>query len=132
MNSPSVSPATPFLIKGGRVIDPAHNRDEVFDLLVENGKVARLAKTISPPAGAQVFDATGLIVAPGLVDIHVHLREPGNEGAETIESGTLAAASGGVTSVVAMPNTQPPIDSGTGIRFVLRRAAEPAPVRLWP
>jgi dihydroorotase len=79
-----------------------------------------------------VLDAKGLIVAPGLVDIHVHLREPGNEGAETIESGTLAAAAGGVTSVVAMPNTNPPIDSGTGIRFVLRRAAETAHVRVWP
>ena len=132
MNSPAVSASAPFFIKGGRVIDPAHNRDEVIDLLVENGKVSRFGKSLPVPAGAHVFDATGLIVAPGLVDIHVHLREPGNEGAETIESGTLAAASGGVTSVVAMPNTQPPIDSGTGIRFVLRRAAETAHVRVWP
>jgi dihydroorotase len=129
--NPTSSPA-PFLIKGGRVVDPAHNRDGVFDLLVENGKVARIDKSLSAPVGAQVLDAAGMIVAPGLVDIHVHLREPGNEGAETIESGTLAAASGGVTSVVAMPNTQPPIDSGTGIRFVLRRAAETAHVRVWP
>ena len=132
MNSTSSAPVPPFLIKGGRVIDPAQNRDEILDLLVENGKVARLGKTLPVPAGAQVFEAMGLIVAPGLIDIHVHLREPGQEGAETIESGTLAAASGGVTSVVAMPNTQPAIDSGTGIRFVLRRAAETAHVRVWP
>jgi dihydroorotase len=128
----STPSSAPFLIKGGRVVDPAHNRDGLFDLLVENGKVARIDKSLAPPAGAQVLDAAGMIVAPGLVDIHVHLREPGNEGAETIESGTLAAASGGVTSVVAMPNTTPPIDSGTGIRFVLRRAAETAHVRVWP
>ena len=85
MTLPAPSSSTPFLIKGGRVIDPAHNRDEVLDVLVENGKVARLGKSLTPPPGAQIFDATGLIVAPGLVDIHVHLREPGNEGAETIE-----------------------------------------------
>ncbi|MBK8870330.1 MAG: amidohydrolase family protein [Elusimicrobia bacterium] len=73
-----------------------------------------------------------MIMAPGLVDIHVHLREPGQEGAETIETGTRSAAAGGITSVVAMPNTQPAIDSATGIRFVLRRAAETAHVRVWP
>lgn len=121
-----------LLIKGGRLIDPAHNRDEVLDLLVEGGRIVRLGKNLTAPAGAQVLDAAGMIVAPGLVDIHVHLREPGNEGAETIETGTLSAAVGGITSVVAMPNTQPAIDSGTGIRFVLRRAAETAHVRVWP
>jgi dihydroorotase len=126
------SSCVPLLIKGGRLIDPAHNRDEVLDLLVEGGRIARLGKNLVAPAGAQVLDATGLIVAPGLVDIHVHLREPGNEGAETIETGTLSAAVGGITSVVSMPNTQPAIDSGTGIRFVLRRAAETAHVRVWP
>lgn len=121
-----------LLIKGGRLIDPAHNRDEVLDLLVEGGRIVRLGKNLTAPAGAQVLDAAGMIVAPGLVDIHVHLREPGNEGAETIETGTLSAAVGGITSVVAMPNTRPAIDSGTGIRFVLRRAAETAHVRVWP
>lgn len=126
------STSVPLLIKGGRVVDPAHNRDEVLDLVVEIGRVARLGKNVAPPAGAQVIDATGMIVAPGLVDIHVHLREPGNEGAETIETGTRSAAAGGITSVVAMPNTQPAIDSATGIRFVLRRAAETAHVRVWP
>ncbi len=114
------------------MIDPAHNRDEVLDLVVEGGRVARLGKNVTPPAGAHVMEAAGMIVAPGLVDIHVHLREPGQEGAETIETGTRSAAAGGITSVVAMPNTQPAIDSATGIRFVLRRAAETAHIRVWP
>lgn len=114
------------------MIDPAHNRDEVLDLMVEGGRVARLGKNVTPPAGAHVMEAAGMIVAPGLVDIHVHLREPGQEGAETIETGTRSAAAGGITSVVAMPNTQPAIDSATGIRFVLRRAAETAHIRVWP
>lgn len=122
----------PMLIRHGRLIDPAHHRDGEFDLLIEAGKVARVGKSLTPPAGAQVLDAKGMIVAPGLIDIHVHLREPGNEGAETIESGTRAAAAGGVTSVVAMPNTNPPIDDVSGIRFLLRRAAETAHVRVWP
>jgi dihydroorotase len=126
------STSVPLLIKGGRLIDPAHNRDEVLDLVVEGGRVTRLGKNVTPPAGAHVIEATGMIVAPGLVDIHVHLREPGQEGAETIETGTRSAAAGGITSVVAMPNTQPAIDSATGIRFVLRRAAETAHVRVWP
>ncbi|HMU95851.1 MAG TPA: dihydroorotase [Elusimicrobiota bacterium] len=130
MTSPK-SPET-LLIRGGRLIDPENRRDGEFDLLVAEGKVARVGKSLAAPAGAQVIDAKGLIVAPGLVDIHVHLREPGNEGAETIESGTRAAAAGGVTSVVAMPNTQPPIDNVSGVRFLLRRAAETATVRVWP
>lgn len=121
-----------FLFQNGRLIDPAHQRDGAFDLLVENGKVARVGKNIPVPVGAEVIDAKGLIVAPGLIDIHVHLREPGHEGAETIASGTRAAAAGGVTSVVAMPNTNPPIDDVSGIRFLLRRAAETACVRVWP
>ncbi|HNG44397.1 MAG TPA: amidohydrolase family protein, partial [Elusimicrobiota bacterium] len=108
MTSPK-SPET-LLIRGGRLIDPENRRDGEFDLLVAEGKVARVGKSLAAPAGAQVIDAKGLIVAPGLVDIHVHLREPGNEGAETIESGTRAAAAGGVTSVVAMPNTEPDAD----------------------
>lgn len=126
------SPNDVFLIRGGRLIDPANHRDGPADLLIADGKVSRVGQNLTPPPGAQVLDAKGKIVAPGLVDIHVHLREPGNEGAETVETGTRAAAAGGVTSVVAMPNTQPPIDSVSGIRFLLRRAAETATVRVWP
>ncbi len=131
MKEPSPPPDS-LLIRGGRLIDPAQNRDGEFDLLIAKGKVARVGKGLTPPAGAQVLEAKGLIVSPGLVDLHVHLREPGNEGAETIESGTRAAAAGGITSVVAMPNTQPPIDNVSGIRFLLRRAAETGLVRVWP
>jgi dihydroorotase len=99
---------------------------------MEGDKVARVAKNISPSPGARTVDATGLIVAPGFVDMHVHLREPGREEAETIETGTRAAAAGGITSVVVMPNTQPAIDTVSGIQFILRRAAEVGSVRVWP
>jgi dihydroorotase len=122
----------PLVIRGGRVVDPANGRDGVMDVLFVDEKVAAVGPGLAAPDGAHVIDATGMIVAPGLVDIHVHLREPGHEGAETIESGTRAAAAGGVTSVVAMPNTNPPIDDVSGIRFVLRRAFESAHVRVWP
>jgi len=129
---PSFDSSSSCLIKGGRLVDPSQNRDGFFDLLIENGRVSRVGANLSAPAGVRVMDASGFIVAPGLVDMHVHLREPGHEGAETIETGTRAAAAGGVTSVVAMPNTNPPIDSASAVRFVLRRAAETACVRVWP
>ncbi|MBI4395625.1 MAG: dihydroorotase, partial [Elusimicrobia bacterium] len=118
--------------RGGRVVDPANRRDEVLDVLVDGDRIARVAKSIPAGDNVTVLDAQNLIVAPGLVDMHVHLREPGNEGAETIESGTLAAAAGGVTSVLAMPNTTPPVDNVSAIRFILRRAEELGAVRVWP
>jgi dihydroorotase len=121
-----------LLIRGGRVVDPAHKRDGEFDVLIEGDKVARVARNVTAPSGASVLEAKGMIVAPGLVDMHVHLREPGQEDAETVESGTAAAAAGGITSVVCMPNTDPPLDDVSGIRFVLRRAAEVGKVRVWP
>lgn len=99
-----------LLIKNGRVIDPENNTDEIKDILVENGKIAKAAKNI-PGNSHRVIDATGKIVMPGLVDMHVHLRQPGREDKETIASGTAAALKGGVTSVLAMPNTTPAIDS---------------------
>jgi dihydroorotase len=121
-----------LLIRGGRVVDPANKRDGEMDVLIEGDKISRVAPRVAAPAGALVLEAKGLIVAPGLVDMHVHLREPGNESAETIETGTRAAAAGGVTSVLAMPNTQPPMDNASGVRFVLRRAAETGSVRVYP
>jgi dihydroorotase len=106
-----------LLIKNGRVIDPANNLDAILDVLVENGKISRVAKNI--PANAKdIIDATGKIVMPGLVDMHVHLREPGREDKETIASGTRAALKGGVTSVLAMPNTQPAIDSAEAAQLL--------------
>jgi len=98
-----------IIIKNGRVIDPENSVDSISDVLVENGKISKIDKDIKGN-GAQVIDASGKIVMPGLVDMHVHLREPGREDKETVESGTLAAAKGGVTSVLAMPNTSPAID----------------------
>jgi dihydroorotase len=104
-----------LLIKNGRVIDPANNLDEVLDVLVENSKISKVAKNIRNNNGAQIIDATGKIVMPGLVDMHVHLREPGREDKETIASGVSAALKGGVTSVLAMPNTNPAIDAKEAI-----------------
>ncbi len=121
-----------LLIRGGRVVDPASDRDGTFDVLIDGEKIARVAKSVPAPSGAHVLEAKGMIVAPGLVDLCVHLREPGNEGAENIESGTRAAAAGGVTSVVAMPDTDPLIDEESSVQFILRRAAETASVRVWP
>ncbi len=106
-----------ILIKNGRVIDPAHNIDGLYDILVKNGKIAKVALGIRTPAD-DIIDATDKIVLPGLVDIHVHLREPGREDKETIESGTKAAIKGGVTSLLAMPNTQPAIDCPENARLL--------------
>ncbi len=121
-----------FLIAGGRVLDPSSRRDGIFDLLVKNGKIASIEKNISAPKNTAKISARGCWVMPGLIDAHVHLREPGGEESETIASGTQAAAAGGVTSVLAMANTKPPIDSPQQVRFVLRRAKETAIVRVYP
>ncbi|MCX5706929.1 MAG: dihydroorotase, partial [Candidatus Omnitrophica bacterium] len=99
-----------ILIKGGRVIDPANNLEEICDILIEGSKISKVAKNIKVDA-EKVIDAVEKIVMPGLVDMHVHLREPGREDKETICSGTKAALHGGVTTVLAMPNTDPAIDS---------------------
>ena len=98
-----------LLIKNGRVVDPANNLDEICDILIENSKIFKVAKNIKIDAD-NTIDATGKIVIPGLVDMHVHLREPGREDKETVATGIQAGLCGGVTSVLAMPNTQPPID----------------------
>ncbi len=116
-------------IRGGRVIDPANGIDAVADVLIEDGRIV----SIGEHSGAgEVIDGSGLIVCPGFVDIHTHLREPGFEHKETIESGTQAAARGGFTTVCAMPNTEPPTDSAGAVEFVLRRAAETGIVRVLP
>ncbi|NQT94832.1 MAG: dihydroorotase [Candidatus Omnitrophica bacterium] len=106
-----------LLIKGGRVIDPANKIDGICDILIEGSKISAVAKDIKQKA-KQVIEAKGKIVMPGLVDMHVHLREPGREDKETIKSGTEAALKGGVTTLLAMPNTSPPIDSIENIRLL--------------
>ena len=104
-----------ILIKNGRVIDPANKRDGIFDILIENGKISKVAKDIKTTA-KNIIDARDKIVTPGLIDMHVHLREPGREDIETVASGTAAAARGGITSILSMPNTYPAMDSRESIR----------------
>src|SRR5204863_7207246 len=101
-------------------------------LLIRDGVVARLGESIAPGKRAEVVDAKGLVVAPGFVDLHVHLREPGDEHKETIATGTAAAAAGGFTTVCAMANTDPPIDDAPSVSFLVRRIRETAKVRVHP
>lgn len=120
-----------LLLKGGRVVDPGNGLNETMDVLIEEGKV--LAVDIAIDAeDARVLDVSGKAVLPGLIDMHVHLREPGREDEETIETGTLAAARGGFVAVACMPNTDPPLDTGAAVRFVLSRARETGHVRVLP
>jgi dihydroorotase len=119
------------LIKNGRVMDPASARDEVADVLIEDGRIAALGTGMEAP-GAEIFDASGLVVAPGFIDMHVHLREPGFEYAETIESGARAAAAGGFTTICCMPNTAPVNDSPTVTSYIIQRARDVADVHVLP
>src|SRR5690242_14748799 len=114
-----------LLLAGGRLIDPANNFDKVTDILALDGKIAAIAQAAAnrAPAGAGRFDATGLVICPGLIDLHVHLREPGQTAKENIASGTAAAAAGGFTSVVCMPNTSPPIDNAGTVALIHEVAA---------
>ncbi|HSF24733.1 MAG TPA: dihydroorotase [Blastocatellia bacterium] len=120
-----------LLLKGGRVIDPSQQIDRTADLLVEEGRVQSIADSI-PGAGAEVFDASGLIVAPGFVDLHVHLREPGEEYKETIASGAASAVAGGFTTICAMPNTSPVNDNASVTRFIVDKAREAGFARVFP
>ena len=120
-----------LLIKNGRVIDPASRTDAQLDVLLEGGTIRDVAAGIVA-RDAAVFDATGLVVAPGFIDLHCHLREPGEEFKETIESGTRAAARGGFTAVCCMPNTKPVNDNAAVTRSIVERAAAVGSVRVWP
>jgi dihydroorotase len=111
-----------LLIKGGRVIDPSQGLDDTLDLVVENGLVKEIGKGLATPAGAEVIDASGKYVVPGLIDMHVHLRDPGLEYKEDIISGTKAAVAGGFTSVVCMPNTKPVIDNKAVASYIINKA----------
>jgi dihydroorotase len=111
-----------LLIQNGRVIDPSQQMDRVTNLLVENGRIS--AYDVAPGRQDRILDAAGKIVAPGLIDMHVHLREPGREEDETIETGTAAALAGGFTSIACMPNTDPPIDSQGSVEFIRHQASE--------
>jgi dihydroorotase len=120
------------ILKGGRVVDPANGRDGEFDVVIENGAIARIGRNL-PAEGADVIEIKrGWIVAPGLVDIHVHLREPGQEHKETIASGTASAVAGGFTAVACMPNTEPVNDHAGITEFILKKAAEAGLARVYP
>ncbi len=113
-----------LLLTGGRVVDPANKFDAFADVLIQNGKIAAIGKSLSAPANTDVFDATGKIISPGLIDLHVHFREPGQTAKENIATGTAAAARGGFTSVVCMPNTAPAIDNVGTVALIHERARE--------
>jgi dihydroorotase len=122
----------PVIIRGGRVVDPSQKLDAVLDVLLADGLVAGVGENLEAPEGAETVDASGLVVAPGLIDVHVHLREPGQEHKETIRSGAQAAAAGGFTTVVAMPNTDPPIDNPASVGFVLAEGLRAGGARVYP
>src|SRR6186713_183669 len=120
-----------LLIKNGRVIDPSARHDAVADVLLDGKTVVAVGQNLTA-AGAEEIDATGLIVAPGFIDMHVHLREPGFEHAENIESGSRAAAAGGFTTICCMPNTKPVNDSATVTSYIVERARRAAVVNVYP
>ena len=122
----------PLLIRGGRVIDPSQSIDAIQDVLVMDGVLAEVADGIDPPEGAREIEAEGLVVTPGLIDVHVHLREPGGEHKETIATGARAAAAGGFTAVCAMPNTDPVVDDPAGVGFVLAQGMAAGAARVYP
>ncbi len=122
---------TPIVIQGGRVCDPASGMDRVEDVLIIDGKIAAVGRSL-PPSDSRILDARGLVVAPGLIDMHVHLRDPGQTHKEDIASGTAAAVCGGFTAVACMPNTTPPIDHPTVVVYVHSKAAQVGVCRVYP
>jgi dihydroorotase len=122
----------PTLLRNGRVIDPANQRDEIADLLIIDGRIADPSTARNPQDPVEEIDARGLIVSPGLIDLHVHFREPGQSAKETIATGARAAAAGGFTSVVCMPNTSPSVDNPSVVTWILEKAKAEACVNVFP
>lgn len=121
-----------ILVKNGRLIDPSSGRDEIADILIEGETIKQIGRNISGVKAERVIDAAGLIVAPGLIDVHTHLREPGYEWKETIATGTAAAARGGFTSVVCMANTDPVNDNKSVTEYIMKKAGSEGAVRVFP
>ncbi|MEO0145287.1 MAG: dihydroorotase [candidate division WOR-3 bacterium] len=119
-----------LLLKGARLFSPGDGVDRKGDVLVENGRISQIGEI--DPGGHEVVDLSGLTLMPGFVDLHAHLREPGEEYKETIETGALSAVRGGYTTIVSMPNTQPPIDGPEGVKFIIKRAREADLARVLP
>lgn len=116
-----------ILIKSGRVIDPEKKKEFIADIFIKDGIVEKIGKSVTAAAGgAEVIDASGLVISPGFVDMHVHLRDPGFEDEETVESGALAAVKGGITTVACMPNTDPPIDSEHAVKYIMEKSQDAA------
>jgi dihydroorotase len=127
-----VQPGQPLLLRGGRVIDPDSRRDEIADVLLRDGRIVDVGANLGSPDDARIIDVSRLIVAPGLIDVHVHLREPGQEHKETIASGARAAAAGGFTAVCAMPNTDPPVDDPAAVGYVRAAGLRAGAARVYP
>lgn len=121
-----------LLLRGGHVIDPASGRDEVSDVLLRDGRVEATGRGLGAPDGVEILDCAGAFVAPGFIDVHCHLREPGREDVETIATGARAAAAGGFTAICAMPNTEPVTDNQAAVGFIIRQAMRAAAARVHP
>ncbi|HEY0972568.1 MAG TPA: dihydroorotase [Gemmatimonadales bacterium] len=123
----------PVLLRGGRLLDPSSRLDRTGDLLIVDGRVEHVGDTLEhTPDGAEVIDCSGMIVSPGFIDVHCHLREPGREDVETIATGARAAAAGGFTAVCAMPNTDPVTDNQAAVGFIVRQAQLADAARVYP
>ena len=122
----------PLLLAGGRIVDPSQGMDAVGDLLIVDGRIASVGGRITGPDGVRTIDCSGSVVAPGLIDVHVHLREPGREDVETVATGAHSAAAGGFTAVAAMPNTKPVTDNQATVGFVKRQGEAAGFARVYP
>ena len=122
----------PLLIRGGRIVDPSQGLDGILDLLLVNGAVFSVVENAGPAVDAREIDARGLVVAPGLIDPHVHLREPGQEHKETIATGCRAAVAGGFTGICCMPNSNPVNDSRQVTKFIMEKASQANFARVYP
>jgi len=124
--------STALIIRQGHIIDPANRRDEIADLFIVDGRIANASDIPNSSSGIEEIDARGLVVSPGLIDLHVHLREPGQSAKETIATGAKAAAAGGFTSIVCMPNTSPVVDQPSVVALILEKARAEACVNVFP
>src|SRR5579863_9857036 len=122
----------PLLLKGGRIVDPAASLDSIRDLRVRNGVIAEIGEHLPAGDDEQIVDARGAVVAPGFIDMHVHLREPGYPEKETIATGTEAAVRGGFTAVACMPNTNPALDDAAALRALAKIVERDAKCRVYP